>query len=103
MQFEMKTINLHSSQLILKLRWNPRDWRELKKTECENLRARSSSKTRTRRLEGFSGEKEVVRIGRRGIKVRNMRSFYIFDFGGSLGFLVLGLCRIRDKTQRLCV
>ena len=102
-QFEMKTINLHSSQLRLTSTSNPRDWRELKKTECEDLRARSTSKTRTRRLEGFSGEKEVVRIGRRGMRVRNMRSFYIFDFGGSLVFLVLGLCRIRDKTQRLCV
>ena len=37
------------------------------------------------------------------MRVRNMRSFYIFDFGGSLVFLVLGLGRIRDNTQRLCV
>ncbi|KAK9988128.1 hypothetical protein SO802_028367 [Lithocarpus litseifolius] len=99
-QFEMKTINLHSSQLRLKSRSNPRDWRELKKTECVDLRARSSSKTRTRRLEGFSGEKELVRIGRRGIRVRNMRSFDIFDFGGELRVFGFGsVQRQRQNTE----
>ena len=60
------------------------------------MRARSSGKTRTRRLEGFSGEKEVVRIGRRGIRVRNMRSFDIFAFFWSLGFFGFG----SDQSQR---
>ncbi len=59
----------------MKSRSNSRDWRDLKKSECEDLRARSSSKTRTRRLEGLSGEKEVQRNGRRGIRVRKRRSF----------------------------
>lgn len=62
------------------------------------MRARSSSKTRTRRPEGFSGEKEMVRIGRRGIRVRNMRSFDIFAFL-ELRVLGLGLIRVRDTTQ----
>lgn len=62
------------SSASLKSMSNPRDWRDLKKSECEDLRARSSSKTRTRRVEGFSGEKEVQRNGRRGIRVRKRRS-----------------------------
>ena len=66
------------SSASLKSRSNPRDWRELKKSEWEDLSARSSSKTRTRRLEAFSGEKEVQRIAMRGIRVRKMKSFDIF-------------------------
>ena len=60
-------------------------------------RQSASSKTRTRRLEGFSGEKEVMRIGRRGIRVRNMRSFDIFDFGGELR--VFGFGSVQRQRQ----
>lgn len=53
-----------------KWRSKPRDLRELKKREWEDLTAKSSSKTRTRRSEGRSGEKEVQR---RGMKARKTK------------------------------
>ena len=62
------------------------------------MRARSSSKTRARRLDGFSGEKEVQRNGRRGIRVRKRRSF---DMAVEFGFLGEQSVRGLEFTVRL--
>lgn len=67
------------SSASLKSRSNPRDLRELKKMEWEDLMARSSSSTRRRRSVGFSGEKELQRSGRRRREMK-VRVFSICFF-----------------------
>lgn len=75
------------SSASLKSRSKPRDWRELRKMECEDLIARSSSKTRIRRSVGRSGEKELQSVARNGIAVRKINCSV--DIVGSLGLRAL--------------
>lgn len=61
-----------------------RDWRELKKRECGDLSAKSSSKMRMRRLVGESGEEDVVKKGR--IVRRRRRFMAILEWMWGLDF-----------------
>lgn len=65
------------SSASLKSSWKPRDWRDLKKIECEDLMAKSSKRTKMRRSVGLSGENDFPRNGRNEIRAKKVRSFDI--------------------------
>lgn len=75
------------SSASLKSSSKPRFWRELKKIEWEDLRAKSSSNTKMRRSVGFSGENESMNIGRREINIKRKmeQRFAIFVLLGFQG------------------
>ena len=68
---------------------NPRDCRDLKNKECEDLRAKSSSKTKIRRSVGDSGEKELQRYGRNMVRVRKLSKVMNFDIVAGEGLVTL--------------
>lgn len=74
---------MDGSSASLKSRSKPRDWSVEKKRECDDLRDRSSSRTRMRRSVGLSMEKENARNGRTEIRFRPKRKI-ARDFGPAI-------------------
>ena len=100
-QFEMKTINLHS----IRLNW---DWNRGRIHETGGSWRRRSARIwgrgrRARRglgdSKGFRERKRWWELGGEelGLGIWGASTFSIL--GESLGFLVLGLCRVRDKHR----
>ena len=75
----------------MKSRSKPRDLRELKKIEWEDLSDKSSRRTKRRRSEGEAGEKDRERTGRRSMTDRIVNAekllLAIFVVVGSFGCL----------------
>lgn len=88
------------SSASLKSRSKPRDLRELKKMEWEDLIARSSRSTSMRRSVGFSGEKELQRNGRRKRRIEARKSRVFPIFARVLEFPCLMVVMMRERRVR---
>lgn len=88
------------SSASLKSRSNPLVSNDLKKMECDDLIAKSSSRTRTRRSVGLSSENAAHRIANNGTETRNKQRDLLIM---ALDLEMLRVLAMEFREIRLCM